>query len=66
MWDLFHPAQHARGQIPNNPYKYRRPLPQIQHESDYGQVWQTAPYANDFQIQRCYQQPTMLKQVNLE
>jgi hypothetical protein len=49
MWDLFHPGEDLRGHKPNNPHKFRRPLPQIQRTEDYGQVWQTAPYANDFQ-----------------
>lgn len=66
MWDLLHPTENARGPIPNNPYKYRRPLPEIKRTPDYGQVWQTAPFANDFQNAESYQQHAMLKQVNID
>lgn len=49
MWDLFHPSDNARGKDNTNPYVYRRPLPQIRRTESSDQVWQTAPYANDFQ-----------------
>jgi len=62
VWDLFHPSEGLRGQKPNNPYKFRRPLPSIQRTSDYGQVWQTAPYANDFQSEYASQSSTNPKQ----
>jgi len=63
MWDLFHPSEDIRGQNPNNPYKFRRPLPQITPKEDYGQVWQTAPYANDFQLDNFSHQRPFIKQV---
>ena len=63
MWDLFHPSENIRGQIPNNPHKYHRPLPQIKRTPDYGQVWQTAPYANDYQFD---QQPCTIKPVHID
>ncbi|CAF2583154.1 unnamed protein product [Rotaria sp. Silwood2] len=66
MWDLFHPAENFRGQIPSNPYKYRRPLPEIKRTQDYGQVWQNAPFANDYQVDQRCQPPYAIKQVNID
>lgn len=66
MWDLLHPKEGVRGQLPHNPYKYRRPLPQIKRVEDYGQVWQTAPYANDYQFDPKISQPPVIKQVTFD
>lgn len=64
MWDLLHPSEDFRGQKPNNPYKFRRPLPEIPRNEDYGQVWQTAPFANDFQSDYSLEQASMAKQIS--
>ncbi len=66
MWDLLHPKEDVRGQLSRNPYKYRRPLPHIKPKEDYGQVWQTAPYANDYQFDLNLPQPPVIKQVNFD
>ncbi len=66
MWDLFHPTENIRGQKPNNPLKFRRPLPQIQRADDHSQVWQTAPYANDYQFDDSFQKPPFIKQINYD
>lgn len=66
MWDLFHPQEGLRGQKPNNPYKFRRPLPQIQRTEDYGQVWQTAPYASDYQHENPFSKPPNGKQIDFD
>jgi hypothetical protein len=66
MWDLLHPKEGMRGQVPLNPYKYRRPLPQIQRTEDYGQVWQTAPFANDYEFNHPFPQPPVIRQVNID
>jgi hypothetical protein len=66
MWDLFHPKEDLRGQGPLNPFKYRRPLPEIKRTEDYGQVWQTAPFANDYQFDHSFQPPPVIKQVNID
>ena len=64
MWDLFHPTDELRGQKTNNPLKFRRPLPQIPRADDYGQVWQAAPFANDFQSDYSLEQASMAKQIS--
>ncbi|CAF0869619.1 unnamed protein product [Adineta steineri] len=66
MWDLLHPKEHVRGQIPQNPYKYRRPLPRIEQAQDYGQAWQSAPYANDYQFDCPISQPPVVKQISFD
>ncbi|CAF0979503.1 unnamed protein product [Rotaria sordida] len=66
MWDLFHPTEGFRGQISSNPYKYRRPLPEIKRTQDYGQVWQGAPYANDYLVDQRCQSPSAIQQVNID
>jgi hypothetical protein len=66
MWDLFHPSEGTRGQKPNNPYKFRRPLPEIKRTEEYGQVWQTAPYASDYQSDYFFQQRPVMTQVDIE
>lgn len=66
MWDLLHPKEDVLGQRPHNPYKYRRPLPQIKRTPDYGQVWQTAPYANDFQFNPHLSQPSAVKEIHFD
>ncbi len=64
MWDLFHPGENIRGQQATNPLKFRRPLPQIPRTEDNSQVWQTAPYANDYQFDDSFQKPPFIKQIN--
>ena len=65
MWDLFHPSEALQGPKPTNPHKFRRPLPQISRAEDYGQVWQTAPYANDFQSDYSFEpRPPIVKQIS--
>lgn len=66
MWDLFHPSENLRGPNQTNPFKYRRPLPQIKRTEDYGQVWQTAPYACDFQEDNSFSRPPVIRQVNYD
>ncbi|CAF1002991.1 unnamed protein product [Adineta ricciae] len=66
MWDLLHPKEDVVGQRPHNPYKYRRPLPQIKRTPDYGQVWQIAPYANDFQFDPHLSQPSAVKEIHFD
>jgi hypothetical protein len=67
MWDLFHPSEDLRGEKPNNPFKYRRPMPQIPPRTgDYGQVWQTAPYANDYENGYVATPPSFVKQIDID
>ena len=66
MWDLFHPQEQLRGKQADNPFKYRRPLPQIQRTEDQDHVWQTAPYANDYQFDPSMSKPSLYKQMNLD
>ncbi len=66
MWDLLHPSENLRGAKPNNPFKFRRPLPEIKRADDYGQVWQTAPYANDYQLDNFSYQPPVTKQITTD
>lgn len=61
MWDLFHPNDDTRGQVPTNAMKYRRPLPQIKQTEQYGNVWQNAPYASDHQVDQSLYKPSMIK-----
>jgi hypothetical protein len=65
MWDLLHPREVTRGQIPSNPFKYRRPLPEIKRTESYEHVWQKAPYASDFQADQFFQQPRAIKQIDM-
>ena len=66
MWDLLHPNEELRGQKTTNPYKYRRPLPEIKRSNTQDQVWQTAPYANDFQMDPSLARQPFYKQMNIE
>lgn len=67
MWDLFHPEERFRGQQANNPYKFRRPLPEIPRaDNNSDQVWQTAPYATEHQYDPSMSKPPLYKQINIE
>ena len=61
MWDLFHPQDKFRGQEPTNPFKYRRPLPEIPRAENADHVWQSAPYANDYQFDPSMSKPPSYK-----
>jgi hypothetical protein len=66
MWDLFHPSDNSRGQQQNSPFKYRRPLPQIGYVDNNDQVWQRAPFANDYSFDPSLTKPAMYDQIHIE
>lgn len=66
MWDLFHPHDNSREELPNNSRKYRQPLPQIKRTEKYEGTYQNAPYACDFQADQDFHQPSVVNQFNMD
>jgi hypothetical protein len=66
VWDLFHPNDDLRGELPSNATRYRRPLPQIKQTEKFDNVWQNAPYAPDYQVDQALYQRAMMKQADTD
>ncbi|UJR21100.1 hypothetical protein I4U23_024200 [Adineta vaga] len=67
MWDLFHHYNGNQEQMPLNSRKYQRPLPEIKRTESYDSVWSNpAPYVSDYHMNRDFNQPPMVNQMNVD